>query len=170
MSGSSRPRKRDQIRDLLRLSNKQVPEQTMASHIDPAVAPQSSFDATASQIPAGGPPALGQRLLEAALKKLTLQEKDVIRGHLVGEAQSISMALNQVYRAALEKKEVCESKRWRWTVDGKEIILRDEADKVVRWLDRFKSVGDVAANADPMHIGLPWAGIRVLLEVTTRFA
>jgi hypothetical protein len=35
----------------------------------------------------------------------------------------------------------------------------------VKWLDRFKQVGDVASNADPVHVGLPWAGIRVLLDV-----
>lgn len=44
-------------------------------------------------------------------------------------------------------------------------MLRDEADKVLRWLDRFKSVSDVVANVDSVHIGLPWAGIRMLLEV-----
>jgi ankyrin repeat domain-containing protein 50 len=35
----------------------------------------------------------------------------------------------------------------------------------VKWLDRFKQAGDVASNADPVHLGFPWAGIRVLLEV-----
>jgi len=43
--------------------------------------------------------------------------------------------------------------------------LWDEADKVMLWLDRFKQVGDIAVNADPIHAGLPWAGIRLLLEV-----
>ena len=43
--------------------------------------------------------------------------------------------------------------------------LRDEADNVMLWLDRFKQVGDIAVNADPIHAGLPWAGIRLLLEV-----
>lgn len=36
----------------------------------------------------------------------------------------------------------------------------------MKWLDRFKQVGDVGSNADPVHIGLPWAGIRFLLEVS----
>jgi hypothetical protein len=38
-------------------------------------------------------------------------------------------------------------------------------DKVVRFLDKFKAVGDVVANIDPFHAGLPWAGIRAILEV-----
>lgn len=32
-------------------------------------------------------------------------------------------------------------------------------------LEKFKSVGDVVANVDPLHVGLPWAGIRAVLEV-----
>ena len=43
--------------------------------------------------------------------------------------------------------------------------LRDEADAVILWLDRLKKVGDIAVNVDPMHAGLPWAGIRLLLGV-----
>jgi hypothetical protein len=29
----------------------------------------------------------------------------------------------------------------------------------------FKAVGDVVANIDPVHVGLPWAGILAILEV-----
>ena len=43
--------------------------------------------------------------------------------------------------------------------------MKGEADKVVGWLNRFTAVGDVVANVDPVHMGLPWAGIRLLLEV-----
>lgn len=45
------------------------------------------------------------------------------------------------------------------------MTLREEADKVLLWLDRLKQVGDITVNADPIHAGLPWAGIRLLLEV-----
>jgi ankyrin repeat domain-containing protein 50 len=49
------------------------------------------------------------------------------------------------------------------------VRLAQEADKVLLWLDRFKSMGDIAVNADPIHTGLPWAGIRLLLEVRRYF-
>jgi hypothetical protein len=45
------------------------------------------------------------------------------------------------------------------------IILRDVAEKIVFWLDKFKEVGDVAVNFDPVHAALPWAGVRLLLQV-----
>ena len=50
-------------------------------------------------------------------------------------------------------------------MQGKTVNLSDIAEKVTLGLDRFKAVADVAVNADPVHIGLPWAGIRLLIEV-----
>jgi hypothetical protein len=35
------------------------------------------------------------------------------------------------------------------------LVLRDKADNIVKRLDRFRQVGDVTSNADPVHIGLP---------------
>jgi hypothetical protein len=54
---------------------------------------------------------------------------------------------------------------WSWNYKGRQIYVSDMMDKVVQFLDKFKSVGDVIANVDPVHLGLPWAGIRAILEV-----
>jgi hypothetical protein len=48
---------------------------------------------------------------------------------------------------------------------GRQVYLSKQVDKIMPLLDKFKSAGDVGANVDPVHIGLPWAGIRVILEV-----
>jgi ankyrin repeat domain-containing protein 50 len=53
-----------------------------------------------------------------------------------------------------------------FTICGHTLVLQEKADNIVKWLDRFKQVGDVTSNADPVHVGLPWAGIRFLLEVS----
>ena len=71
----------------------------------------------------------------------------------------------QAIAAAKVKQQRCIERRWTFTFAGREVTLKDEADKVVHWLNRFKSVGDIVVNVDPMHAGLPWAGIRLLLEV-----
>jgi hypothetical protein len=52
-----------------------------------------------------------------------------------------------------------------FTFRGCIVRLRDEADNAMLWLDRFKQIRDIAVNADPIHAGLPWVGIRLLLEV-----
>ena len=50
-------------------------------------------------------------------------------------------------------------------MNGRQILLRDVAEKIIYWIDKFKQVGDVAVNFDSVHASLSWAGIRLLLEV-----
>ena len=73
--------------------------------------------------------------------------------------------IGHTLQAAKEKQRVCEEKRWRFIIAGRTIILKEVADKVVHWLSQFTEVGDAVANVDPIHVGLPWAGIRLLLQV-----
>ena len=44
------------------------------------------------------------------------------------------------------------------------MYLFDQMNKVVQLLDKSKAMGDVIADVDSVHIGLPWAGIRAVLE------
>jgi hypothetical protein len=73
--------------------------------------------------------------------------------------------VDNLLTTAKDKRKVCEDKRWNFRFKDHTVRLQDTADKVIVWLDKFKEVGDIAANVDPMHAGLPWAGIRFLLQV-----
>lgn len=108
---------------------------------------------------------LGRDILNKAFQLLSEQELATIKEHILPTIESIDLMLLCAFNAAEDKQRLCENKRWTFTIRGRTLRLRDEADKIVRWLDRFKQVGDIAANADPIHAGLPWAGIRFLLEV-----
>jgi hypothetical protein len=66
---------------------------------------------------------------------------------------------------AKDKRIVCTDKRWNFQLREHTVRLQDTADKVIAWLDKFKAIGDIAVNADPIHAGLPWAGVRILLQV-----
>lgn len=56
--------------------------------------------------------------------------------------------------------------RWKYTrKSGETVILRDVFEKIVRWIDTFKQVGDIAVQYDPSHASLPWAGILLVLQV-----
>ncbi|TEY27484.1 hypothetical protein BOTCAL_1110g00010 [Botryotinia calthae] len=67
---------------------------------------------------------------------------------------------------AREKKRLCEERKWKFQLGKRTLVLRDEVEKVIRGLRKFKEVGDIIVNVDPLHAGLPWAAIRLLLEVT----
>jgi len=62
-------------------------------------------------------------------------------------------------------QEECEEKSFKFSFNGKEIIMRDVAGKIIFWLSKFKEAGDIAVNFDPVHASLPWAGFRFLLQV-----
>ncbi|KAL9582972.1 MAG: hypothetical protein Q9212_002981, partial [Teloschistes hypoglaucus] len=76
-----------------------------------------------------------------------------------------NLALEETLAAAKETQESYNTKRWTYTFAGRTVVLKEEADKVVGWLNRFTAIGDVVANVDPVHIGLPWAGIRLLFQM-----
>lgn len=119
-------------------------------------APSTTFTSTTQQ---------STTILDQALSELTNEEKAAIQRLLPKTASHAGAALDEIHAKAKDLQEVCNDKSWRWHFRGREIVLREEVDRVLRLLDRFKSVGDVVANIDPVHVGLPWAGVRTILEV-----
>ena len=64
----------------------------------------------------------------------------------------ITFKLNQIQK-----------KQWRLQWGHKSIKIRSQVDRVVKLVEAFKNVGNVASNAAPIHAGLPWAGVCLLL-------
>jgi ankyrin repeat domain-containing protein 50 len=101
-----------------------------------------------------------------ALQKLSDKEKAIISKLWPSLQTNSTPDIPQHLIAVVEKKrEECEEKRWKFDINGRQIILRDVAQKVIIWLNKLKEIGDVAVNFDPVHAALPWAGVRFLLQV-----
>lgn len=78
--------------------------------------------------------------------------------------------LESAIALAEDKKRQCLNQRWRIRRGhGRNLILRDVFGKIVVWIQKFKEIGDVAVQYDPVHASLPWAGVRLLLEVRWPF-
>ncbi|KAK3619916.1 hypothetical protein LTR22_025802 [Elasticomyces elasticus] len=107
----------------------------------------------------------GSSILADALEALDREDRETIRTLLPATAIRIDTAFDEVHSSARELQQRCASKSWYWSYNGRLIYVHDQVDKVVQLLDKLKSVGDIVANVDPVHIGLPWAGIRTILEV-----
>lgn len=73
--------------------------------------------------------------------------------------------LEMLVDSAKKQKRECDEKKWKFEFRGKVIELRELADKVIDWLDKFKTVGDVMVQFDPVHAALPWGAVRFLLQV-----
>lgn len=129
----------------------------LIASIDPLSSPQATST-----------PSSNLDLLHDVLKRLSDDDRATLKDYIFHKASDIDLALEQALAAAKEKQRCCIEKRWTFTFTGRTVVVKEEADKVVGWLNRFTAVGDVVANVDPVHVGLPWAGIRLLLEVKAR--
>lgn len=74
--------------------------------------------------------------------------------------------LSEILELTEQSKQECIQKRWRYTrKTGEAINFGDLFNKIVKWIDVFKQVGDTAVQYDQVHAALPWAGVRFLLQV-----
>lgn len=60
-----------------------------------------------------------------------------------------------------------EAKRWTITTGRWKINVRQQFDRTIQFLQIFKELSQPAYNADPIHVGLPLAGLCVLMQVRT---
>lgn len=119
------------------------------------------------KLPLSSHKSASQDLLDKALAKLSDEEHELLKEYFpdIGDVDKV---VNAVLAAAEEKKRICIDQQWSYHAFGKTFSLRETAEKVTRLLSRFASVGDIVANVDPIHLGLPSAGIRMLIIVSTR--
>ncbi|KAF4418418.1 ankyrin 1 [Fusarium acutatum] len=69
--------------------------------------------------------------------------------------------------AAENRKATSLRKRWNFKrSNGEVVIIRDVLEKIAKWIDSFKAVGDAAVQFDASNASLPWAAVRLLLQVT----
>jgi hypothetical protein len=74
--------------------------------------------------------------------------------------------LEDVLAAVEEKKQSCLEKRWKYkNSKGEDVIFRNLLAKIAVWVDKFKEVGDIGVQYDQMHAALPWAAVRLILQV-----
>jgi hypothetical protein len=106
----------------------------------------------------------GSSILVDALEALGPDDRELISTLLLStSATSVDAAFNELYACTKELRKRRAIKRWSWNYKGRRVYLSDQVDKVVQLLDKFKAAGDLVANV--VHVGLPWAGIRIILEV-----
>ncbi|KAK2685838.1 hypothetical protein QWA68_015853 [Fusarium oxysporum] len=76
--------------------------------------------------------------------------------------ETVSVVLQLTKNAQRE----CDAKAWRLRrKNGATVSVRDVLAKVIKWVNHFKEIGDIAVQYDPGHAALPWAGVRFLLQI-----
>lgn len=98
-------------------------------------------------------------LWQKAYDALRLKDKDVIPPTFVTRPEEI---VPEVEKYILQSK----GKPIKLP-NGENLFVRDVLLKVSRWIKKFVEVGDVAVQYDPGHAALPWALLRLVLQVRT---
>jgi hypothetical protein len=88
-----------------------------------------------------------------------------VRDMLPADVSRIDTTIVELHTYASELQQRSVKERWSWEYKGRQIDVSVLMDKIVQFSDKLKSVGDLVASVDPIHIGLPWAGVRAILEV-----
>lgn len=73
--------------------------------------------------------------------------------------------LGKVLEATEEKRELCRQGQWEFAWKGETIVVRDVVDRIVRWVDKLRFIGDVMVQYDPVNAAVPWTVFRFLLMV-----
>jgi len=76
-------------------------------------------------------------------------------------------ASNRLLDTLMVAKHICQTRDVVLERGQKRINVRDLADKLICWVQKFVQVGDIIAQYDPAHMALPWAALRFVLQVRT---
>ena len=101
-------------------------------------------------------------LWDNAFKALKEKDKQSVDFQRTNKRAILEELLVEVQK----KKQDCLTRRLKHKrSNGDSVHIYDVCEKIVKWVNTFKEVGDAAVQYDPGHAALPWAAIRFFLQV-----
>ena len=106
--------------------------------------------------------AINMSLWDKAVDSLKDKDKDNVDFQRTDKHAILVDILEEVRK----KKRLCIERRLKYKrSNGESVVLYDVYEKMMKWVTKFKEVGDIAIQYDPGHAALPWAAIRFFLQV-----
>jgi hypothetical protein len=104
------------------------------------------------------------RYRSLSLWKRALEElQSDLEGIELGDGTNIDLLRNLI-DATEKKKEELDKNRWSYTNrKGEKVYI---TDSLLRQLNKFATIGDIAIQHDPQVVALAWAGFRFILNVS----
>jgi hypothetical protein len=92
-----------------------------------------------------------------------MAEPDIEPIGLDGDTSQKEMQMS----ALVDKKlAAMNKKQWRVKVCGRSVEVREQVDRIIKVVLVAKDFVSPVASMDPVHAGLPWAGVCMLLPVS----
>lgn len=111
-------------------------------------------------------PNIDERSLEALWEKALDHLCDEDKHHIDTLNTDKKEVLEDIIKVVEDKKKLCTLKQWRIKRRGDSVYLRDLFGNIIKWINKFKEVGDTLVQYDPTHAAIPWAAVRFLLQVS----
>jgi hypothetical protein len=80
----------------------------------------------------------------------------------LGRSSSFPQKMQAVVRHQIE---FMKQKQWVLQWDQKSIVVRDQVERIVNLVQTFSKLGTTISQFDPVHVGIPWAGVCAILTV-----
>lgn len=108
-------------------------------------------------------------LWKEAIARLSNDDKAQIERAIGDVSIPVHEVVDNMIDLATKKQQEYQMKGWTKTVylGDHEISLGDLASKTIIWLNKFKEIGNIVVQYDPVHAALPWAAVRFLLQAAT---
>lgn len=81
------------------------------------------------------------------------------------QMSSASNRGQQLQKVIDDKLKEVKSRQWTVQLAGTNIKVREQLDRVIGVVTTVRDLGNSIAALDPLHAGLPWAGVCVMLSV-----
>lgn len=110
-------------------------------------------------------------LWQLALAKLRTEDNSLVDDfaellQLELDVSDGSNWISQISSTVSTRVERLKTRQWHYKWRGKPKKIRDQFQRVLQILTAVNGLMSTAANVDPLHIGLPLAGISVILNVS----
>ena len=141
-----------------------------------ACSPPSTVDGAGKSVEEGGTSLWGEvydTVISTATPELQaiakrLRDQSIPAKPLLTGSHGRSASVSPEWQLCNEILRMAESGQ-RSAKKGEETTLMQRVQRaysgIVAWTQKFVALGDVVAQVDPVHIGLPWAAIRAVLIV-----
>ena len=103
-------------------------------------------------------------LWEVALSNLSEKDQKELRSELNSQG---NFEINALTTTVSQLQQQVHSERWHVRFRHRELDLSHVLDSIVSWVKKFIAIGDIAVQYDPAHAALPWAALRLVLQVHT---
>ncbi|KAF7941076.1 hypothetical protein EAE99_000713 [Botrytis elliptica] len=129
--------------------------------------PQSTTPTPISQTPTSKS---GETLWSRAYTSLLKNSPDLMETYeaLLLDTNPTTLDKQEQMKTMVHKKqEILESKQWTVKISGKSLKVKDQVKRIMEAFKKVKEFGAALASIDPIHAGLPWAGVSFLLSLVS---